>query len=235
MKSLIRTSLVAASISLAISFPGANVAHAQSPAITVQPADNTVFIGQNAGFSATATGAAPLSFHWYREGDSITNATNSTLNLANVQAVQAGSYQLIVANASGSATSSVATLTVIGGQAFLRLLEFTNTWIYNASGSNMGTAWRAPVYNDSSWATGRGILALTPFVLPEPMNSALLLSNSRGAITTFYFRAHFNLPAGHPGLVLVASNLLDDGAVFYLNGAEAARVRLSGTVTVNTF
>ena len=33
---------------------------------------------------------------------------------------------------------------------------------------------------------------------------------------------------------MVASNLLDDGAVFYLNGSEAARLRLGGTVTAST-
>src|ERR1700704_1568946 len=105
MKSLIRTILLTTSILLAISFPGTEVAQAQNPAFTAQPMDNTIFIGQSAGFSAVATGAAPLSFQWYRNGDSVTNATNNALTLVNVQGAQAGSYQLIVTNSYGSATT----------------------------------------------------------------------------------------------------------------------------------
>ena len=46
--------------------------------------------------------------------DALTNATNFTLALSNVQPADAGPYQVIVSNAFGSATSSVATLSILG-------------------------------------------------------------------------------------------------------------------------
>jgi hypothetical protein len=45
---------------------------------------------------------------------------------------------------------------------------------------------------------------------------------------TYYFRARFEWTNDPGGVVLVASNYLSDGAVFYLNGAEAKRIRLPG-------
>jgi hypothetical protein len=53
-----------------------------------------------------------LGYQWFFNGSSIQNATNATLVLSNVRATNAGSYYCIVSNASGSATSSSAALTV---------------------------------------------------------------------------------------------------------------------------
>src|SRR5207237_10168142 len=117
----------------------------------------------------------------------------------------------------------------------LRLLEFTTVWRYDVSGANLTNGWRAPAYDDNSWLSGGGVFARSPFSLPEPINTGLPLTNTAGApIITYYFRTHFNLPAGHSNLMLAASTLLDDGAVFYLNGSEAARLRINGTVTAST-
>jgi len=206
------------------------------PIFATQPANSTVFIGQNSTFSASAAGALPLWFQWFKNGVAIQNGTNSAYSQANVQAVQAGNYYVVVTNSVGAATSSVATLTVIGGQANLRLLEFTNVWRYDASGNNLGTGWRAGAYDDSLWLAGRGIFAKSQFSFPQPVGTALSLTNPAGtAVITYYFRTHFNVPSGHANLVLVASNLLDDGAVFYLNGSEAARLRINGSVNAGTF
>ena len=206
------------------------------PVLTAQPTNNTIFIGQNNTFSASATGALPLSFQWFRNGAAIANATNNTFTQVNIQAAQAGNYFLLVTNPVGMATSSVVTLTVIGGEANLRLVEFNNTWRFDDSGANLGTNWRAAAYDDSGWALGSGVFAKSAMLFPEPVNTVLPLANSSGsAIITYYFRTHFNVPSGHGNLVLVASNLLDDGAVFYLNGFEAGRVRINGTVTSSTF
>jgi hypothetical protein len=56
-------------------------------------------------------------------------------------------------------------------------------------------------------------------------------------ILTYYFRATFANPLPNLGRAhLVFSNYLDDGAVFYLNGAELNRVRLpADPITYSTF
>ncbi|HOX59827.1 MAG TPA: immunoglobulin domain-containing protein [Candidatus Paceibacterota bacterium] len=83
-----------------------------APVITVQPQDQNVFPGGSATFAVTATGTAPLTYQWHKDGGVISGATGSGYTLANAQASDSGSYQVVVANALGSATSSVAMLMV---------------------------------------------------------------------------------------------------------------------------
>src|SRR5215470_12998351 len=48
------------------------------PSITTQPASQTVTAGQTATFTVTATGTAPLSFQWQKNGLNIAGATSAT-------------------------------------------------------------------------------------------------------------------------------------------------------------
>jgi uncharacterized delta-60 repeat protein len=68
--------------------------------------------GSNATFSVTATGTAPLSYQWWKDGSALPDATIATLMLSNVQGSNAGNYTVIVSNAFGSVTSAVAELSV---------------------------------------------------------------------------------------------------------------------------
>ncbi len=84
-----------------------------APAIVASPANLTEAAGNNVLFTVTATGTAPLSYQWSVNGRPITGATSDALPLPTITASSAGGYAVTVANALGSTTSSVATLTVI--------------------------------------------------------------------------------------------------------------------------
>ncbi|HWW75237.1 MAG TPA: immunoglobulin domain-containing protein, partial [Pyrinomonadaceae bacterium] len=83
-----------------------------APAITSQPASQTVVTGGSALFNVIATGTAPLSYQWYKDGSLISGATSATLSLSNVQSGDAGGYSVVVSNPAGTATSNAAALTV---------------------------------------------------------------------------------------------------------------------------
>ena len=83
-----------------------------APAITSQPASQTVVTGGSALFGVIATGTAPLSYQWYKDGSLISGATTSSLSLSNVQHADEGGYSVVVNNAVGTATSNTATLSV---------------------------------------------------------------------------------------------------------------------------
>ncbi|HEY9171868.1 MAG TPA: immunoglobulin domain-containing protein [Verrucomicrobiae bacterium] len=83
-----------------------------APAITLQPQDQTVTVGQSASFSVTATGTEPLAYQWRRNGAVLPGATASSFTKPDVQLSDAGSYSVVVSNAAGSVTSSNALLTV---------------------------------------------------------------------------------------------------------------------------
>lgn len=84
-----------------------------APTITNQPQSLTVAVGANPSFSVAATGTAPLSYFWSLNTNTPVGGNSSTLSLNNVQTGDSGSYRVIVTNSVGSATSSVATLTVL--------------------------------------------------------------------------------------------------------------------------
>ena len=83
-----------------------------APAITSQPASVSCGPGQNAAFSVGAAGMPPLTFQWRFNGQSIAGATNASLVLTNVEAVNVGTYSVLVMNLVGSILSAGATLTL---------------------------------------------------------------------------------------------------------------------------
>lgn len=86
---------------------------AQPPAISTQPASVSVQVGQTASFSVSATGTAPLTYQWMRNGTAISGASSSTYSLTSAQSSDSGAaFSVAVSNAAGSVTSAAATLTV---------------------------------------------------------------------------------------------------------------------------
>ncbi len=86
---------------------------AQVPYISQQPSNQLAYLSGNASFTVTAIGAT--SYRWRFNGQNTTN-TGSTLTLTNLQTAQAGSYTVVVSNATGSGTSAPALLTVVPAQ-----------------------------------------------------------------------------------------------------------------------
>jgi formylglycine-generating enzyme required for sulfatase activity/photosystem II stability/assembly factor-like uncharacterized protein len=83
-----------------------------APTIVTQPASQTVDEGVNVTFTVLASGTAPLSYQWRKNGANISGAINASLALNSVSPASAGSYAVVVTNSVGSVTSAVALLTV---------------------------------------------------------------------------------------------------------------------------
>lgn len=83
-----------------------------APSVTTPPATQTVVAGTSVTFSVTATGTDPLSYQWRRGTQAIPGATSASYTIVSAQTTDAGSYDVVVSNPAGSATSAAATLTV---------------------------------------------------------------------------------------------------------------------------
>src|SRR5205814_2105573 len=84
-----------------------------APTITRQPASQTVTAGQTAAFTVTATGTAPLSYQWQKNGTAIGAATAASYTTPATTAADNGDqFTVVVSNAGGSVTSNAASLTV---------------------------------------------------------------------------------------------------------------------------
>jgi len=85
-----------------------------SPIFISNPASQSVVIGNSATFSCQMFGTAPFAFQWRSNSVPVTGATGGSLNLPQVfyQANNA-QFKVVATNSYGSATSQVATLSVV--------------------------------------------------------------------------------------------------------------------------
>ncbi len=215
---------------------GATLVVRTAPNITAQPANAFVEPGQTATFAVVAAGEGPLTYQWRREGVDVSGATNASLAVPNVQPADEASYSVMVSNPIGSTPSQPAILQVLDGLVLYSqfdLIRMTNVWSYDQTGVDFGSAWRGPGFDDSGWSVGPALLGAEdsvpfPYVIPV---ATPLTRPDRGGPITVYFRTRFTFPDFPDGVTLLAENLVDDGAVYYLNGSEVGRVRMSANAT----
>ena len=99
-------------------------------------------------------------------------------------------------------------------------LDLGDTWCYMATGGDLGTAWRAEGYDDSAWPSGPGILGFKN----SPLATTIPATNGR---TTYYFRTKVDVADASTISSATLNAVIDDGAVVYVNGTEAARSNLA--------
>jgi hypothetical protein len=120
------------------------------------------------------------------------------------------------------------------------IFGITNSWKYTIANLT-GINWKIADYDDMAWsAGGAGLLwadmrATGPNPAVEPKNTPLPSDPATGfPYITYYFRTHFTMAKLVPGTSLAFSGVIDDGAVFYLNGAEIYRLRMPVSSTSQT-
>jgi hypothetical protein len=117
-----------------------------APAITTQPANQTVLAGGMANFSVTASGTEPLSYQWCVNGTNIVvGATNSTLMLNNVQLIQTGNYSVQISNSVGSTNSIAAALTVVLPPAITQQPQSQSVASYNSASFTVAATGTGPL------------------------------------------------------------------------------------------
>lgn len=82
------------------------------PLIVSPPVSQTKAPGDSVTFSVTAMGTPSFKYQWRKEGVALTDATNSTLTLSNLQLSDDGNYDVLVSGPWGTSTSRVAVLSV---------------------------------------------------------------------------------------------------------------------------
>jgi hypothetical protein len=155
-----------------------------APLIKGQPASQTVSAGQSASFSVSATGAAPLSYQWQRNGTIIAGANGASYTIPAVASADNGAaFSVTVSNADGSAASGAAVLTV----AAARLLVTTYHNDNARTGQNLAETSLSPL-NVSSTKFGKtGFLSVQGLVDAEPLYVSGL--NAGGTVRNVVFVA----------------------------------------------
>ena len=165
-----------------------------APSISTQPGSQTATPGQNAGFSVVAGGSPAPSFRWWRQasgsstwsilsGDTAiyTGTGTATLTVNGVTAAMNGdSFQCVITNASGSVTTSPATLVVN-----TPLIVSTLAGQAGTSGVTDGTGNAARFFSPSDVAVdGAGNIYVA-----DTKNHAVRKVTPAGVVTTLAGRA----------------------------------------------
>lgn len=113
------------------------------------------------------------------------------------------------------------------------IFSFTGTWRYQTNILD-GQGWEKFYFNDAVWPTGNGCFYIESAILPVAKNTPLpaRVGDVR-PLRTYYFRKYFFVYEVERITSLIFSNLVDDGAVYYLNGVEIKRLGMPGGVVTN--
>lgn len=110
------------------------------------------------------------------------------------------------------------------------LIGAGETWRYRDQGTDEGTVWRQPEFDDASWAAGLAQLGYGQG--DERAIVSFGTTNSNRHVTT-YFRKTFMAAATALTNSLVLRLCFTDGAAVYLNGVEVFRRNLISNATFN--
>ncbi|MFT5409231.1 MAG: hypothetical protein ACI9NC_001952, partial [Verrucomicrobiales bacterium] len=120
------------------------------------------------------------------------------------------------------------------------LIGIGDIWRYNESGVDLGVRWQSTNHpaGAGGWFAGPALLGseTSPASMPEPLRTVFAAS-ADNAIITYYFEREFTLTSGQLANLssLNLEHVVDDGAVFYINGTEVERFNLpAGAVTAAT-
>ncbi len=116
------------------------------------------------------------------------------------------------------------------------LIEFDQVWRYHDGNEDLGEAWRMPDYSDESWSEGPGLLGYDTGDRADRWPEPGLQTEMEPNLLTYYLRTSFVFEGDIEGQQLQIEQIIDDAAVYYLNGVEIARSALmpEGPVTYET-
>jgi glucose/arabinose dehydrogenase len=83
------------------------------PFITNHPTDIEIMEGLEPTFTVNTIGSTPFTYQWQKNEVDIDGATSASFTIPGVDPFDEGQYRVIVSNIAGSATSNMATLSVI--------------------------------------------------------------------------------------------------------------------------
>jgi hypothetical protein len=121
--------------------------------------------------------------------------------------------------------------TIINLPMRVLLLTWHTDWKFNRTDNLDGQPWTTLNYGDSAWPNGPAALgfddtAATLVTITNVTGDGLLTQFPNPLdtnIITYYYRAKFNWPYDGTVVTPILHHLIDDGAVFHLNGAEVLR------------
>jgi Protein of unknown function (DUF1573)/Abnormal spindle-like microcephaly-assoc'd, ASPM-SPD-2-Hydin/Immunoglobulin I-set domain len=204
-------------------------AAAVAPSIASQPANQAVKAGQSATFSVTATGTAPITYQWKKNGTAISGAASASYTTpATAASDNSAQFTVTVANSVSDVTSNAATLTVNVATPVLNASKTSLSF----SSVNIGSNITLPVTftnGGNSNVTISNVTISGAGYSAEGVQSGQILTPGQTAALNVIFA-----PAGTgllPGSITVTSNAANSPESVSLSGTGVQAVTHSVTLT----
>ncbi|MEK3731848.1 MULTISPECIES: PA14 domain-containing protein [Paenibacillus] len=181
-------------------------------------------------------GAATPNLIWSSDNPAVAGVDANGL----VTGVSEGSTVVTVTTEDGAHQAAAVINVGAAGAAILaaglHFIEKDSQWTYLDDGSDQGTAWKEPNFDDSSWKKAPAPLGYAGSGKGQDLNTWIGYGSDAGnKHLTTYFRQEFQVTDAAAIKQLEASLIRDDGAVIYLNGQEVYRTNMpSGEITYRT-
>jgi len=141
-----------------------------APTISTQPANQTVNAGQTATFSVVASGTAPLTYQWQKNGVAITGATAASYTTPVTTTADSGElFRVVVSNSAGNVTSNSATLTVNPGTSNSTVDVITYHYDNGRDGQNLNETALTPANVKSTQFGKKGEFGVDGHVDAQPL------------------------------------------------------------------
>ena len=156
-----------------------------------------------------AVGTLPLTYQWQRNGTDLPDASNPVLFLTNAQVSDEGGYRVVVANAFGSVTSTVATLTINSPPLITAQPQSTNVIAGGTATFSVAALGSAPLvyqwsFNGANLPNAtNATLTLTHVQLTNGGEYRVRIVNAVGSALSDVARLEVTVP---PTVTLVASD-----------------------------
>ena len=200
-----------------------------APSITTQPGSQSVTAGQTATFSVAATGTAPLSYQWQKNGVNVGTNSSSYTTAAATTSDNGASFTVTITNSAGNMKSAAAILTVNAAP-----VTYTISGSISGAGGNgatvtlSGAASASTTANSSGNYTFSGLANGTYAVTPAQTGYTFSPSSQAATINGANVTG-VNFTATSVGTTYTISGTISPSA-----GGSGATVILSGAAGATT-
>lgn len=168
-----------------------------APTISQNPQPVTIGLGSSGSLNVTASGTAPFGYQWYQGSTglsdvpgNISGSSTATLNITNALVSNGGNYSVVVTNAFGTVTSTVAAVTISLGPTILTQPSPATTTLYagNQTGFSLVAVGASPFhyqwYDNASLLSGATASNLVITALAGTNSYVCIVTNSYGSATS---------------------------------------------------
>lgn len=162
-----------------------------APVVVTQPLSQDVTLGADMTLRVAATGSAPLSYQWYRNGVAIPGATSAVHRIPAATASAAGTYMVYVSNPHGHAWSDSAVLSLVGEPPTITKQPLPLNLVYGEDGlllvEAVGTEPLSYQWYKDSQPVVSGAVSALPIYLAQDFDTGsyyCVVSSPLGSVTS---------------------------------------------------